>query len=201
MGYRPLLAADEFAKSVVVTMEVGAHAYRNGKSLGLEGDELQAFIQQQTDDLGSVSWSQAFAKAEELAFQGQRGLIAQKLAGGGHKLREFPGARWVLPFVETPAAIFEQGIKRTPVLGAILDYAESRRTGMNIVDAGMTPTLARQLIAMGGLALLWEAVSGRRAVANRSGPASRPQESRCGLSRSATHVDSTGRSVVQLRSR
>jgi hypothetical protein len=160
MGYRPLLAADEFAKSVVVTMEVGAHAYRNGKGLGLEGEELQTFIQQQTDDLGSVSWSQAFGKAEELTFQGQRGLIAQKLAGSGHKLRKVPGARWVLPFVETPAAIFEQGIKRTPVLGAILDYAESRRQGMNIVDAGMTPTIARQLIAFGGLALLWEAVSG-----------------------------------------
>lgn len=160
MGYRPLLAADEFAKSVVVTMEVGAHAYRNGKGLGLEGDELQTFIQQQTDDLGSASWSQAFAKAEELAFQGQRGLVAQKLAGGGHKLRQFPGARWVLPFVETPAAIFEQGIKRTPILGAILDYAEYRRSGMNIVDAGMTPTIARQLIAMGGMALLWDAVGG-----------------------------------------
>lgn len=160
MGYRPLLAADEFAKSLVATMEVGARAYRNGKGLGLEGAELQSFIQQQTDDLGSASWSQAFAKAEELAFQGQRGLVAQTLAGGGHKLRKFKGARWVLPFVETPAAIFEQGIKRTPVLGAILDYAESRRTGMNMVDAGMTQTLARQIIAMGGLALLWDAVGG-----------------------------------------
>lgn len=157
-GYRPLLAADEFAKSVVVTMEVGAHAYRNGKAMGLEGEELQTFIQQQTDDLGSASWSQAFGKAEELTFQGQRGLVAQKIAGSGHKLRQFKGARWVLPFVETPAAIFEQGIKRTPVLGAILDYAESRRSGMNIVDAGMTPTIARQLIAMGGLAMLWDAV-------------------------------------------
>lgn len=160
MGYRPLLAADEFAKSVVVTMEVGARAYRHGVELGLKGNELQTFIQQQTDDLGSVAWSEAFAKAEELTFQGNRGLIAQNLTKGGHGIRKFKGARWVLPFVDTPAAIFEQGIKRTPGLGAILDYAESRRSGMNMVDAGMTPTLARQLIAFGGLALLWEAVSG-----------------------------------------
>lgn len=160
MGYRPLLAADEFAKSVVVTMEVGARAYRHGVELGLKGNELQTFIQQQTDDLGSVAWSEAFAKAEELTFQGNRGLIAQNLTKGGHGIRKFKGARWVLPFVDTPAAIFEQGIKRTPGLGAILDYAESRRSGMNMVDAGMTPTLARQLIAFGGLALLWGAVSG-----------------------------------------
>lgn len=160
MGYRPLLAADEFAKSVVVTMEVGARAYRHGKELGLEGNELQTFIQQQTDDLGSVAWSEAFAKAEELTFQGNRGMVAQNLAKGGNRLRSIPGARWVLPFVDTPSAIFEQGIKRMPVLGAILDYAESRRSGMNLVDAGLTPTLARQIIAFGGLALLWEAVSG-----------------------------------------
>jgi len=160
LGYRPLLAADEFAKSVVVTMEVGARAYRHGQELGLKGDELQTFIQQQTDDLGSVSWSEAFAKAEELTFQGNRGMVAQNLAKGGNRLRSIPGARWVLPFVDTPSAIFEQGIKRMPVLGAILDYAESRRSGMNLVDAGLTPTLARQIIAFGGMALLWEAVSG-----------------------------------------
>lgn len=160
MGYRPLLAADEFAKSLTATMEVGAHAYRAGKAQGLQGAELQEFIAEQTDNLASPAWDSAFAKAEELAFQGQRGLVAKNLSSAGNKLRRIRGIRWVVPFVDTPAAIMEEGLKRTPILGAILDYAEARKRGNNIVDAGMTPTLARQLIGMSVFAMLWDAVGG-----------------------------------------
>jgi hypothetical protein len=161
-GYRPLLAADEFAKSVIVSMEVGAHAYRAGKAKGLAGSVLEEFISSQVDTLDSYAWSAAFAKAEELTFQGKRGMVASALSSGGNKLRSGKlgraVGRWVIPFVDTPAAIMEEGIKRMPVLGAILDYAEARRGGANIADAGMTATLARQLIALGGMAMLWAAV-------------------------------------------
>jgi hypothetical protein len=154
-GYRPLLAADEFAKSLIVSMEVGAHAYRAGKATGLEGEQLQQFIAEQMDDLSSYAWSAAFAKSEELTFQGKRGMVASALGSGGKKLRKIRGVRWVVPFVDTPAAIFEEGIKRIPILGAALDYAEARRGGDNIADANMTATLARQLIAAAGVAMLW----------------------------------------------
>jgi hypothetical protein len=161
-GYRPLLAADEFAKSVIVTMEVGARAFRAGKNRGLKGEKLQEFVAEQVDNLDSFAWSSAFAKAEELTFQGRRGMLAEGLAAGGNKLRSGKlgraVGRWIVPFVDTPAAIIEEGVRRMPVLGAILDYAESRRNGANMADAGMTPTLARQLIALGGMALIWGGV-------------------------------------------
>lgn len=157
-GYRPLLAADEFAKSVIVQMEVGAHAYREGKGQGLKGPELQQLIQEKTADLNSTAWDQAFAKAEELTFQGRKGIISESLSSGANKLRRIRGVRWVVPFVDTPASIIEQGVKRTPVLGAILDYAEARRKGLNMADAGMTQTMARQLIGMAAVAAVWDGV-------------------------------------------
>lgn len=160
MGYRPLLAADEFAKSLTATMEVGAHAYRAAKAQGLQGQELQEFIASQTDDFASPAWDAAFSKAEEMAFQGKHGLVAKNLSSGGNKLRRIRGIRWIVPFVDTPASIMEEGLKRTPIFGAMLDYAEARKKGNNIVDAGMTPTLARQFIAMSVFAMLWDAVGG-----------------------------------------
>jgi hypothetical protein len=160
-GYRPLLAADEFAKSLIVTMEVGARAHRAGKGIGLSGNELTEFVRQQVDDLGSVAWSDAIAKADQITLQGPHGVVADRVAGGVDIVRKIPVVgKYIGAFRDTPAAIFEEGFKRLPVLGAIIEYGNMRHRGSNMIDAGMTPALARQLIAMGALAAIWEAVSG-----------------------------------------
>lgn len=157
-GYRPLLAADEFSKSITVTMEAGAHAYRAGKQLGLEGEQLSQFIAEQVDDLSSPVWDVALEKAHELAFQSDRGVVTSALSNLGNKARSVPGIRWVVPFVQTPASIVEEGLRMTPVLGAVLDYAETRRQGAGIADLNLSSTLARQAIALAATAILWDAV-------------------------------------------
>jgi hypothetical protein len=66
---RALRAVDSFFKSVISHIEVGAQAYRLGKSKGLSGDALQEFIRMETEMPGSMSWVMAVDKAKELTFQ------------------------------------------------------------------------------------------------------------------------------------
>ena len=175
-GFRPLLAVDEFAKTITSAMEASAFAYRTAKQEGLEGNALAKRMQELTEDYSSVAWDAGLQKAEELAFQGQHGLVAQKLAKGVDIARQIPGARWIVPFRDTPAAIFEQGLKRAPVLGAILDYTEARRAGANISDAGMTQTLARQILALGGIMLVWDMIDDEEPWITGAGKYLNPKE-------------------------
>lgn len=157
--YRALLAQDEFFKSITATVEAGAHAFRAGKSLGLEGNKLAEFVHNQVNDLNSAVWDVALKKAEELAFQGAHGVVAEAAATTGKVLRKIPAiGKWIVPFVDTPAKILEEGLKRTPVLGAMLDWADARRKGVGLADMHLEATLARQAIGFVGAMLLWDAV-------------------------------------------
>ena len=174
-GYRPLLAADEFAKSITTTMEAGAHAYRAGKSLGHTGEKLAEFINSQVSDLGSPVWDVALEKANEMAFQSDKGVVTQALTAVGNKARKIPGVRWVVPFVQTPSAIIEEGLRMTPILGAALDYAEMRRQGAGLADMNKQATVARQVIALAAAAMLWDAVDDEDGWITGAAQVSNPQ--------------------------
>ena len=163
-GYRPLLFMDELSKTVSALTEVGAYAYRIAKIEQRQNPQLDvaARVQQLVDNRDSDAWTMALDRAQTLAFQGQKGIVAEATAGTINMLRKAPGGRWLFPFRDTPAAVFEEGVRRLPLLGFLLDYKEQRRpdpkTGKRkaISEIDFTPILARQAIAVGAMIAIAE---------------------------------------------
>jgi hypothetical protein len=108
---RLLQATDEFFKTFVANMEVGAQAYRRGKAKGLSGAELEAHIRSETQNLGSQAWLDALEEARKVTFQ-QDNAVASKIQDIRGKV---PGARFLLPFVKTPTNIFARGMALSPI--------------------------------------------------------------------------------------
>jgi len=116
---RLLLAMDEWAKGMIMHMEVGVQANMIGRGKNMTGSQLANFVRSQIENSDSQSWSNALEKAKELTFQTKPGAIANAIIKG----RRTPGiggfvARHVVPFVTTPTNILKTGLRRTP-LGAI----------------------------------------------------------------------------------
>lgn len=112
---RLLTAADDFGKSLSARMQVGAEAYRLGKSKGLEGPALSAFMQSEMrvdPDAPTESWRNAASVAKTLAFQDELGRFGQGIINTRNAL---PGARYFLPFVKTIANIFRIGVRKSPL--------------------------------------------------------------------------------------
>jgi hypothetical protein len=150
LGFRHLLAADEFSKSLIAQMEAGAQAYRMARAEGLRGEEMKLRIAELLADLKSDAWVKAHDLAVELAFQRKLGPFGRSIL----KFREgAPGARYIIPFVVTPGNIFKTGIKKSP-LGTV-KLAEQVYRGFRRGDwSGIQPMIAQQLIAWTGMLAL-----------------------------------------------
>jgi hypothetical protein len=137
---RFLAASDDFMKTLIAHAEVEARAYRIAKSEGLEGEGLVERIHEQMMDLNSDAWNQAVHSAHELTFQAELG----RLAKGILKFRkDVAGSRYFFPFITTPANIFKQGVKMSP-LGLATPVLNKFQTG----KWGVSPAfLAEQAIA------------------------------------------------------
>lgn len=147
---RVLLFVDEFAKTLVGNIEVGAQAYRLAKAEGLSGQPLQDRIHELTIDPKSEAWERAKAEARTLAFQDDPGKLTQKFLAAR---KDVPGLRYLLPFVTTPANIFRVGARKSP-LGSVplaMKVYQAARTGN---WSGVPRRTAEQLLAWGVVALL-----------------------------------------------
>ena len=109
---RMLVAADEFFKSILWNMEVGAQAYRIGKSEGLKGEALSRRIAELAADPQSEASTRAYDKALELTFQEELGDWGDVLISARKKI---PGLRYIMPFVTTVANIMKKGIRMSPL--------------------------------------------------------------------------------------
>jgi hypothetical protein len=151
--WRLLSAADDFAKSLITEIEVGAHAYRIAKAEGKTGKDLQARIAELHANLESEAWDLAYDSALEAVFQQEGSAIGKKIKGIALKARkDVFGVRYLIPFVATPANIFETAIRKSPlgIVGIGAKIYSNVREGRNALD-GMTPLVAQQL-------LVWSAV-------------------------------------------
>ncbi len=125
---RLLTASDEFFKAVGYRMELNAQAYRMATSEGLEGEELAKRIAQiienppQNIHLAAVDFKRYQTFTNDL----EKGGLAESLQrarrdsfkdGGDGK--QIPKSnmylRVILPFIRTPANIFNFAIERTPL--------------------------------------------------------------------------------------
>lgn len=157
---RFMLASDEFAKSLIGTLEVGARAYRIAQAEGKTGDALQKRIKQLTDDIESAAWDAAYEHTLAMTFQQKGGKVAQQVKQAGLAIRRTSLGKWFLPFVTTPVNILETGINKSP-LGTITSLAPkiiaNVRKGKPAMK-GVTPEAAQQLIAWAVVWGLWSLV-------------------------------------------
>ena len=153
---RLLGAVDDFAKSVIAEMEAGARAYRIAKAEGLSGEEMQARIEELTQDTSSPAWDAAYDSAKELSFQQEGGKTVKSVKQHVLAAREdLPGLRYLLPFVTTPINIFGTGVRKTPLgsLGVAKRMYDNYKSEKPILE-GLPKYLAEQAIAWGVVAAL-----------------------------------------------
>ena len=113
---RGLLALDEFTKSLVGQMEAAAYAYRAGKAHGMQGKELEDYIDTQVADLASPAWEAGLNTALRVSFQ-------TPMSKGAEAASQWLGKtpfKWIIPFRRTPVNIFKTGIRKTPLGSASL---------------------------------------------------------------------------------
>lgn len=106
-----LTAEDEFAKGIVARMELSARAYRAAKQLGLKGD---AFVSKVAEIEANPPAQMQKEIADEVlvrTFQNKGGKIIEGLK----TIREAPGVKYLLPFLQTPGNIAGQAIARSPL--------------------------------------------------------------------------------------
>jgi len=117
---RLLMAEDEFFKSIIFRMEVGAHAYSIAKSEGKQGKALSDRIQNLMIDPTSKAQVAARDEAKRLTWQADTDNAIYDLI---RQLRvRVPGARYVIPFLTTPWNIFKVGTKKSPFGSLALMY-------------------------------------------------------------------------------
>lgn len=152
---RLLLAADEFAKGTIMQIEVAAQAAMLGRQQGLDGDALDAFVEQQVNDHESTAWGNALDVARDVTFQSKVGPIARNLM----KTRNADGvtgffARHTIPFVVTPANIVKTGIRRTPLGSLALPSTLVKAVRGEVSQQQAMTRVAEQFIAWGLAAVL-----------------------------------------------
>jgi hypothetical protein len=120
---RSLLAADEFSKSMIIQAELYSRAYQEAYAKGWRGADLDKRITQIIADPKSDMMADAIDEAKRLTFQAEPGEIAniflkmRSLANSDHIfVKAFGwGVRYNLPFVTTPSAIFNMGLRKSPL--------------------------------------------------------------------------------------
>lgn len=149
---RVLGVVDDFAKSVVCQMEVGALACRYGMERGLKGEALTRHIQDEMADFGSRAWQEAYEIAIALAFQTRGGKVAEAVL---RARRSLPVFRYLTPFVITPARILDWGIRKSPLgsLGMLWRFGTKGYKNKNRPRLGRD--MAEQIIAWSGVIALF----------------------------------------------
>lgn len=153
---------DSLFKSVGYRMEVNAQAYRQAVSEGLEGKELAERISDLTlnpsDDL--INKGVDFAGYQTFTRPlGEKGQALQRLVA------KVPGAKFVLPFMRTPANILKFTFERTPV--ALL----SRNIRADIRGGGAAAASAWAKITAGSAFMLTVGDFAADGILSGAGPA------------------------------
>jgi hypothetical protein len=139
LGLRTLTAGDQFFKTIVFEMERGAQAYRLAKDNGLEGEEMEAFIEAQTASTGSLASVKALKKAREASFQEALDPLSEKIRGSKTSLArsDSAGVRLLgyflhgfVPFVKTLSNTVRQGGKMAPPLQTLDMVQRAARHGL-----------------------------------------------------------------------
>jgi hypothetical protein len=139
-----MTAVDDYIKTRVAAMEQASLAYRQGKSEGLSGKDLDARMTELMNDPLSEPSQKAVDTAIRLALQEK----TPALEAGLSLRREIPGLRYLLPFMTTPFNIFKAGIRRSP-FGSIKLGTELLRASRDGDYSHISQRVAEQVLAWG----------------------------------------------------
>jgi hypothetical protein len=114
---RALRAMDVWANSISYDAQIAALARRQGMQRGLRGKALKDFEQNLIGNPSKEMMDAASQHAKYATFMEEPGKITQKIL----ELREtIPGARLVVPFVNTIGNLTKRGLEMTPGVGLAL---------------------------------------------------------------------------------
>ena len=163
------MAMDEIVKTMHLYSEVAAWAVRIGKQAGLEvgTPEMQKFVDEQLNDMGSTAFQQAVASGESwrVAFQGDAGRFEQFILNATSAKFGAVGQvlRLMIPFRKTPIQLAGQALMHVPGIGVgrMVHRAMQARAGAKpYTREQMSVHGAQQVIGMIGTALVWGLVGG-----------------------------------------
>jgi hypothetical protein len=158
---RMLSAEDEFFKSIGYRMELRARAYRQGLSENLQGDALNARMQEILNDppddirLAAIDAARYQTFTKELGETGRAGL---------NFLNKAPALRLIVPFVQTPMNILKFAGERTPLAFA------SKRIRQEIAAGGARRDMALARISMGSMVMATSASLASAGMVTGGGP-------------------------------
>ena len=135
---RLLAASDEFFKTVIYRGTMQSLAYRQAKSEGLKGAELNGrvdeILKNPTDDM----MSKARSEAEYRTFTNPLGKTGKSIM----KLRtDTPGLKYIIPFIKTPTNIAKFALKRMPGFSQAI-LAKKLKSG-ELKDAEISDEIAK----------------------------------------------------------
>lgn len=174
---RALTFMDDFSKTMVARMEVGAQAYRIGIAQGYKEQQLSDFIASEVETIGSQSWERAVGRSTILAFQQKLRSIEEggNLIEGGavalnKGLQHYKPGKFFVPFINTVYNIFRTGVRKTPVGSGAMLYKAARQGFYSIQNGKLNPhpyatsefvrDSAEQVMAWALLAMMWGVVPG-----------------------------------------
>jgi len=158
---RTLMASDDAFKSLLTTMEVGARALRIAKAETLEKGESETWfvarIKELVDDVDSQAWDEAYDNTLELIFQQEGSEWFKKMKDSMLKFRSAnPRFGYIVPFLLTPANIFETGLKKSPLNA----YSTVKKMHQNVKEGkhalhGVDDKVAQQMLILAFALTIW----------------------------------------------
>lgn len=142
---RLLMAEDEFFKSIGYRMELHSQAYRQAMTEGLTGADLAARIDELVRAPSDAIKLAATDFAHYQTFTAPLGKMGRNVTTA---LNSVPGARYIVPFVRTPANILKYSFERTPL--AVL----SANVRADISAGGARASMALAKVGTGTMVML-----------------------------------------------
>lgn len=124
---RLLMGEDEFFKAIAYRQEINALAMRQGLKEGLGGRELAERIVDLKSNPTEAMREAAGAFAEKQTFTNPLGTAGQ---GVQQAVQNFPGARYIVPFIRTPANLIKYAADRS-VFAPLFKEARENLSGAN----------------------------------------------------------------------
>jgi hypothetical protein len=155
VSFNLLSAVDDFSKATVYNKTRYALAAREASRRGLEGDEWTKAVEEIINDPNHAHHQAAMRESEITTFTNREDVagmlahFADMVVKAGNMV---PLVRWFFPFTRTPTAIFDRGIKNSPLALAQKQFYDDWQAGGATRDMAVAQlTVGTSLVSITGL--------------------------------------------------
>ena len=158
-----LLATTQLAKTISAHMQAAGEAYRSGVAKGFDGDRLSRHMQDELSDYSKPAWQKGLGFANGVTFDEPAGKLQSALESAKQKFWPFKYVG-IGPFTNIGINMTKAGLKLTPLDLVRMAYKGTdhyfQMSGEKYSRKDFVSDAARQLLAMGVSAAMWNAVGG-----------------------------------------